>query len=473
MLVLSMILIVQNIDAEGTSVYEHQTVIDSTLYTKQKQAWKTPTHTLNAYYDIKIDSLGKKLSFTGNYLSNIPDKVNDFATVNKATSNEDVVRNNSKMNYSIYSGQADLTLPYKWASIETGAKYTLLDNSSNVGYYNLFGTNYIINPDNSNLFNYKEHNYAAYISLQKDFNEKWSAKAGLRYEYTSLEGQTPGNETSKVTDDYGKLFPTAYISYKPNENHSLSLNYSKRIDRPGFQSLNPFRWYTNPYMYYTGTPTLKPSFNDNVELSYTFKNKITLGLYNQYTKNSTSNIARLENGIYSNTIENSFNQNTTGLRLNYYETFFKVWDFAFSINGTYTSTTPTIKEVESLKMYSMAYTVNNTIALNNNKTWFLLLNLWHDLPYVYANIKIQEQLNFSPGVKASFLDKKLNVSAVLSDAFKTLNSEGYSYNSGYRSEFYNYMDQRRFTLSISYSFGNNKVKGANKNVKFDESSRAN
>ena len=226
-------------------------------------------------------------------------------------------------------------------------------------------------------------------------------------------------------------------------------------------------------MYYTGTPTLKPSFNDNVELSYTVKNKITLGLYNQYTKNSLSNIARLENGLYSNTIENSFNQNTTGLRLNYYETFFKVWDFAFSINGTYTSTTPTIKEVESLKIYSMAYTVNNTIALNNNKTWFLLLNLWHDLPYVYANIKIQEQLNLSPGVKASFLDKKLTVSAVLSDAFKSLNSQGYSYNSGYRSEFYNYMDQRRFTLSMSYNFGNSNVKGANKKVKINEKSRAN
>lgn len=462
-----------NIDAEGTSLYEHQTVIDSTLYTKQKQVWKTPTHTLNAYYDIKLDSLGKKLSFTANYLSNIPDKVNDFNTVNNVTADQDVVQNNSKMNYSIYSGQADLILPYSWASVEAGAKYTLFDNNSNVGYYNLVNSNYVINPNNSNVFDYKEHNYAVYISMQKDFNEKWSAKAGLRYEYTSLEGQTPGNGNSKVTDDYGKLFPTAYISFKPNNDHAFSINYSKRINRPDFQSLNPFRWYTNTYMYYTGTPTLKPSFNDNVEFSYSFKGKLTAGIYNQYSRDNISNIARLENGIYSNIVQNSYNQNRIGLRLGYYETFFRIWESSVSASGNYTVTSPTIPEVEQLKMYSLSYSFYNTITLNEDKTWFLLLNFWHDLPFTYANIRMKDQLDFSPGIRASFFEKKLNVSAVFSDVFRTLKNDGYSYNNGFRSEFYNYNDHRKLTLSMSYTFGNNKVKGANKNVKFDEKSRAN
>ena len=148
-------------------MYKRLTVTDSVLHTNQNQIWKTPTHTLNAYYDIKLDSLGKKLSFVGNYLSNIPDKVNDFNTINGTTNNKDVVRNSSKMNYAIYSGQIDLMLPYKWANIEAGAKYTLFDNASNVGYYNLIGADYIIDPNNSNIFNYKEHNYASYFSIQK------------------------------------------------------------------------------------------------------------------------------------------------------------------------------------------------------------------------------------------------------------------------------------------------------------------
>lgn len=99
--------------AEGVSIYKTQRVIDSSLITVQKQLWKTPTHTLNVYYDIKLDTVGKKLSFTANYLGNRPDKANDFNTANILMSSNETVRNISLMNYKIYSGQADLLLPLK------------------------------------------------------------------------------------------------------------------------------------------------------------------------------------------------------------------------------------------------------------------------------------------------------------------------------------------------------------------------
>ncbi|WP_248874984.1 outer membrane beta-barrel family protein [Epilithonimonas zeae] len=462
-----------NMDARGISRYETKSVADSTLITQQRQRWTTPTHTLNAYYDIKLDSIGKKLSFTGNYLNNSPEKINDFSTINTVNNNEAIIKNNSKMKYAIFSAQSDLTLPYKWLNIETGLKYTLLDNKSDVGYFDFDGTGYVLNPDNTNVFHYKEHNYAAYVSFQKDFGEKWSAKAGLRYEYTSLQGFTPNDESSKIEKQYGKIFPTAYISYKPNSNHSLTLNYSKRIDRPDFQSLNPFRWYTNPYMYYTGNPALQPSFNDNVELNYSYKGKLTFGLYNQYTQNKTSNIARFSNGIYSNLTENGYDQNRTGINIGYYNTFFKIWETSVNANGSYTKTKPTIPELEKLKVYSMSYSFYNTITLNENKTWFLMLNFWHSLPFTYANIKLKDQLEFSPGIKTSLFDKKLQVNFVISDVFKTLKNNGYSYNGNFRSEFNQYNDYRGFKLSLTYSFGNKKVKGVNKNIDFKEQSRAN
>lgn len=461
------------IDANGTSRYEKSGVIDSTLSTLQEQRWNTPTHTLNVYYDVNLDTTGKKISIAGNYLSNVPDKVNDFKTSNNTTGNEVVVRNSSYLDYAIFSGQADLALPYQFGTIETGAKYTLFDNKSNVGYYNFVGSNYIMDSSNSSIFYYKEHNYAAYISFQKDFNEKWSAKTGLRYEYTKLNGKAPGQSNSIAKDRYGKLFPTAYLNYKPNNIHTFTLSYSKRIERPSFQSLNPFRWYTNPYTYFTGTPTLLPTFNDNVELAYIFQNKFSVNLYHQYNKNGISNIARLVNGVYTNVLENSYNEHKLGLQLSYNETFFKLWEAALTTTGTYTSTKPTIPEAEGLNVYSLSYSIYNTITLNEDKTWFLILNFWHDLPYVYANINIQNQLSFSPGIKASFSDKKLTASAVVSDLFRTLKSNGYSNNAGYRSEFTNYSDRQKLTLSLSYSFGNNKVKGSNKDIDFEEKSRAN
>ncbi len=462
-----------DITAAGISRYEANSERDSTLITNQQQHWLTPTHVLNTYYDLKLDSTGKKLSITGNYLSNAPDKVNDFSTFNSTSNYGSIIRNDSKMDYAIFSTQADLTLPSKFINIETGISYSLLDNKSDVGYYDLKGSDYIINPNNSNLFNYKEHNFASYLSLQKDFSKKWSTNAGLRYEYTSLTGFTPRNEINKIKRNYGKLFPTVYISYKPDENHSLALSYSKRINRPGFQSLNPFRWYTNTYMYATGNSTLQPSFNDNVELSYAYKGKLTFGIYNQYSQDNIANIARYDEGIYSSIIENGYDQNRTGINIGYYDTFFQVWETSLSANASYTQTSPTILELEKLKVYSLYYAANNTIRLNKNKTYFLLLNFSHSLPFTYSSIKLQKQIDFSPGVRASFFDKKLNMSAVVSDAFKTLKNNGYSYNGQYKAVFTQYNDYRRILLSATYSFGNNKIKGANKNVKFEEQSRAN
>ncbi|ROI00042.1 outer membrane beta-barrel family protein [Chryseobacterium daecheongense] len=446
---------------------------DSILDTHAKHKWKTPTHTLSAYYDLKLDSLGKKLSVVGNFLNNRPDKINNFITSNLSNFNESIVRNTSLMKYNVYSGQADLTLPFGWGSVETGAKYTFLDNNSDVRYYNYLGGQYIIDPENSNLFKYREHNYALYVSYEKSFGEKWTAKAGLRYEYTKLNGSSPNVLHSEVSSDYGKLFPSIYVSYNPNENNAFSINYSRRITRPDFQSLNPFRWYTNPYMYYTGNSALQPSFNDNVEVSYTFKNKLTISAYNQYTKNGYSSIARFSDGIYSNIKENSYNENKLGLNVSYYDTFFKVWEFSGGLTASHGNTKPLISELQEISVSSLMYYFYNTITVNKSKTIHLMLNFWHSLPFSYGSTYIKDQLEFSPGIKASLFDKQLQLSAVVSDVFRTVKNRGYTEYTGYRENFSQYNDYRRFTLSFTYTFGNKNVKGVSKNIRFEDKNRAN
>lgn len=348
-----------------------------------------------------------------------------------------------------------------------------MDNNSNVSYLDFINGEGIINLANSNIFDYREHNYAAYISAQKDFNDQWSAKAGLRYEYTSLNGKSPTSPEDAVSDKYGKIFPTAYLSYKPNDRSFLSLNYSKRIGKPGFQSLNPFRWYKNGYIYYTGNPFLLPTFNDNFELNYSLDGALNIGLYHQFSKNNTSSIAKLENGIHENIIENGFDKNTTGVSLGFYKTFFNRWEMSLNSDGSYTKTSPTISDLEPLDVYSLYYSMYNTISLNNQKTYNLLVNFWHQLPFTYSNMYLKDQMNFSVGFKAALLEKRLNISAVVNDLFRTLKNDGYTYNNGYRYQFYNYNDHRRLTVSLSYTFGNNKVKGVNKRIQFDDKNRIN
>src|SRR5699024_5908841 len=114
-------------------------------------------------------------------------------------------------------------------------------------------------------FNYDEQIYSAYFSASKNIDEKWAVKLGLRAEYTLSKGNSLTlNQITKR--DYLELFPTAYISFNFNTSNSFVLSYGRRIDRPMYSYLDPFREYFNIYSYREGNPFLRPAYNNNLEL---------------------------------------------------------------------------------------------------------------------------------------------------------------------------------------------------------------
>ena len=93
-------------------------------------------------------------------------------------------------------------------------------------------------------------------------------------ENTNVEGLQKGNilrNDSTFTRSYINLFPTTYLSFQANEQHQFTLNYGRRIDRPNYQSLNPFVFYIDNYTYQSGNPFLQPQITGNVELTHVFK----------------------------------------------------------------------------------------------------------------------------------------------------------------------------------------------------------
>lgn len=450
--------------------YVNYSVLDSTLVTNAVEKSKLPSHTLTAYYDVTLDTLGKKLTFEGNYYKSTAKRIANFTT-SVAAIEKNNVENLSNVAYDIYSGRFDVTLPYTWGTLETGGKYTVFNNKSDVNYFNKVNGNAILDATKSSAFNYNEDNYAVYGSFQKNI-EKWSYKLGLRYEYTTLTGGAPEN-TNEVKNNYGKVFPSLYVNYKPNTEHNWSVTYSKRINRPSFRDLNPYRWYENPYKYYTGNPTLQPSYSDNVELSYSFKNKLTFKLYNEYGTNKSTNIDRLENGVYSNGLENAFNDNKTGITISYFTTFFKRWELSTTANTYYVETSPKVAGLVSLNTLSTYFSMNNSVALNSDKTMFFNLNFWYVSPRVIGNFRLEDMYELAPGFRASFLDKKLNLNLVFNDVLRSIKNDGYYAYTNRQANFSQYNDYQKVTFGISYTFGNNKVKGSNKKAKLEEKQRAN
>jgi outer membrane receptor protein involved in Fe transport len=459
------------ITIDGISAYQTNSLTDSVLRTSTTQKNPGLTQTLNVYHDLKIGKLGKRLNSGFNLFSTLPENNTSFSTQSDQQLNATLVRNNSKLDFNIWSLQSDLTLPYTLFIVETGAKFTNFKNDSEVGYYNFNQQQYLIDPLKSNQFNYDEKNIAAYLSMQRDFGKRWSAKAGLRYEYAIVEGYSPTNNAYN-SNEYGKLFPTAYLTYKPNQNHTISFNYAKRINRPNFRALNPFRWYTNPYVYSTGNPLLEPSFNHNLELSYLFKGKLSLTLYRHKLVNGYGRLTFVGSDLIKVVdYRNFLSQYSSGVEASISHSFYPWWENREFISLNFTNSKSSLPEVQLKDGSAFYYSTYNNFTLN--KSISLFLNFWHSLPSTQGNTYSRGRSLLSSGLRFAMDNNRFQLNLSADDIFKTAVTKGETYYQQYVQTFNNYYDARRVSLSLSYTFGKDKVKGNRKQVNFKETQRAN
>ncbi|WP_337085518.1 TonB-dependent receptor domain-containing protein [Elizabethkingia anophelis] len=430
---------------------------------------KRNVHNATAFYDLKLDSLGSKLSVSANMMINNSNANNYYNTITSTKTSTFV---NPVSQYKIYSGQADLEKNFSKIKTESGIKFTKIKNDSEFNFYDILNGQNVFNTKRSNNFFYNEENYAAYISTSFKINDKWDAKAGLRYEYTHLKGYSP-NENLTSTNKYGQFFPTAYVSYKPNDNHSFSVNYSRRISRPYFGNLNPFKYYTSDFEYSTGNPYLQPTFTDNLEFGYVLKNNLNITAYYNYTKANWDRVQMIEDGLKYSTTLNFYNQNSAGINISYNYNKLKWLESNIFVNGYYAKSKSYIPQVISgMSGYGANFNLDNNFFLKKDKSLTFVFGLWSNIPERSGNTYFNGSFSAYTGLKASFLEKNLLFNLTVNDIFNTNRSKGTEYYQDFNSEYYYKGITRNVNLSVTYKFGNNNVKGATKQVKFEEQNRA-
>ncbi len=114
-----------------------------------------------------------------------------------------------------------------------------------------------------------------------------------------MEGQQAiGNEG--FDRNYFQLFPSASVQRKLSDKHELSLSLSRRINRPTYNQLNPFRSYVDATSYRTGNPYLRPETSYNIELTHTFKEKFSAALTYSITDLPIINVVQpaVEGGFF-------------------------------------------------------------------------------------------------------------------------------------------------------------------------------
>lgn len=426
-------------------------------------------HNANVFYDIKLDSTEGKLSFSGNLMMNNSNANNYYNTIQETTASTFV---NPIVHYNIYSGQVDLEKTFFKIKTESGLKYTKIKNNSELNFFDLLNNGAVRNLSKSNVFLYNEENYAAYFSTNFKINEQWDAKAGLRYELTKLNGFSE-TENDYSQNRYGKLFPTAYVTYKPSENHTFSANYSRRISRPSFGNLNPFKYYKSEFEYSTGNPYLKPSITNEIELAYVLKNNFNVTAYYNYNSDNYDRIQMMNNGLKYSTVLNFYNKNQLGINLSYNFTKYKWLESNIFVNGFYSNSKSFIPEaIQEISGYGANFNLDNSIFLNKEKTLTFLLGFWSDIPNKEGNTYFNGNFSAYSGLKLSFMEKKLLINLNVNDLLNTERSKGIEYYPNFYSHYYYKGKTRSVNLSLTYKFGNNDIKGATKEVNFEEKKRA-
>ncbi|EAQ47871.1 outer membrane beta-barrel family protein [Leeuwenhoekiella blandensis] len=468
-----------NSDISGrTETYNPQGQLDS-LYTTQSRLENQRDNLLfNLNYEKQLGENGATLSANANYIDYTDNQMQSVAT--RYVSAQGNLLNANAFNTiptqksQIYTGQLDYSGNLgKW-SFEAGAKYSGINSESRQEFFNTAGNVSDADAILNDNFDYTEGIYASYFSFAKDW-EKWSFKTGLRGEYTDANGNS---RTLGVvnTQEYLELFPTAYLMYAAADNHSFALDYSRRIDRPRFQSLNPYRYFLNENNFQEGNPNIQPAIANKVKLSYSFKNKLSFELYWDRIDNAMSRLPFQDN---ENLTLRSVNTN-----LNYeqqysldviYSEFVNNWMWMsvyasfFNLENEFVAlednNSLVQKEINGLYIETLNYLIINptlNVAISNNFTSnFLVGSYEYDRPQYRLNVDIQKR----------FLDGRLIVNLSSEDIFNTNNIPLTSHYLNQNNTFFAMPESQKIRVGVRYNFGNFKLSDNSRNTSVEEETR--
>ncbi|MEP7256190.1 MAG: TonB-dependent receptor [Ferruginibacter sp.] len=151
-----------------------------------------------------------------------------------------------------------------------GAKagFNNIASSSEVNSYQQTSKSYQPNNFLTNNLNYKQKVYAGYAEISFPVAKLFDTKIGGRYERTEINSYYSNAQTQVKVPGYNTFVPSVFLSKKINENTTIKLSYSKRINRPDYEELNPFVNTTDPKNLSAGNTNLKPEIGHRFEMGY-------------------------------------------------------------------------------------------------------------------------------------------------------------------------------------------------------------
>lgn len=382
------------------------------------------------------------------------------------------LKTNQEQYINIYSAKVDYKHPFiKKGMIEVGAKYTLSTTNNDMVHRDSLNGVFVKNNKMSSTFNYRESVTSGYFSISYQISPKISAVAGLRAEYTDSKGDWISADTV-TTNNYLDLFPTINLGYTPNKNWRFSASYTKRINRPNFYELNPFKIYLDANTIMVGDPTITPQYGHSLNIIAGYKSFLTLGVIYNHGNNYILQDAIIDPNTGTKSIiwKNYGSISIMGGSLSITELPIIKERLYYNLNAT----------VSSLNNKNKSENVNSTnlmIQLSTGLTTLLPKGFTIETNLVYirgmkiGNMKLDPMYILYAGIKKTMLNNKLTLSLTAEDIFHE-----YGPNVNFKSNNTKYhINQNQFkqkiSFGINYKFGNIKQQGRTNTKRDDTSSR--
>lgn len=439
---------------------------DSTISVLNKTDKFYRNYSLNTNYKVSIDSLGQEFSFDADY-SNFYGKDDNnydnffFKADGSNLKSPWFFRNLTPSKIKISALKVDYAKPLgKISKLEIGLKSSWVTTDNDFQFTQLNNSEWQNDPAKSNHFIYDENVNAAYVSFSTEV-KKTNIQLGLRAEQTNSKGDLI--TTNKVVKrNYINFFPTAFLTRSFGKNHSVSLSYSRRIDRPDYDALNPFEFYLDQFTFQRGNPFLNPQLTNSYELAYTLKQQYNLSINYSLTNDVITDVLLPDNAKKAlfQTKKNLDKQINYGFNLNVPITIAKWWNSSNNIGGFYLGFRSNDLQGQNIKSGKNVLQMNSQHNFTIAKTLSAELSGNYTSPMEYGIIKINSQYSVDAGLSKSFMNKKLSAKFAISDVFNTRNQKIESAYPGLDFHLTQKNETRIAKISLSYKFGNNDIKPA-------------
>ncbi|MCO6487671.1 MAG: TonB-dependent receptor [Phaeodactylibacter sp.] len=381
------------------------------------------------------------------------------------TFREKINTNETPTDIDIYTFKVDHERPLLGGQVGAGLKLAYVNTDNTFRFFDEYDGTPVLNTNRSNRFVYEENINAGYVNYQRQLG-KVGVQAGLRVEQTHSTGDLTsfrsGETGEKFDREYTDFFPSGGLTFAPNEKHNFQLTYSRRINRPSYQDLNPFLNKLDELTYEQGNPFLKPEYANNIQLTHSFNYRLNTTLSFSHTKDLITRITDTAevNASYITWL-NLADQYNYSLSVSAPLPITKWWSSFTNMTGSYTQNQADYGGGKTVNLDATTFNIYSQHTFRLPHDFAIEVSGWYNSPSLWGGtFEMDAMWSIDAGIQKKIMTGRGNIRLAVSDIFRTNEWHGVSRFGALDLDVAGGWDSRRFRASFSYLLGNDQVKGA-------------